>query len=182
MEHPQILPEDTADDDDSPVIVVDDNDGLLAECLIEDRRWIDLMDSAFQQQLATAFRACLERSGVDRAEVTVMLADNDRLAELNSAHRNKSGPTNVLSFPDDQDDDYLGDMALAFGVMQGEAETMGITMKHHLLHLLVHGLLHLLGHDHETDTDATVMEALETEILAVFGIADPYAVQESSAS
>ena len=41
--------------------------------------------------------------------------------------------------------------------------------------LLVHGLLHLFGHDHLEDDEAERMEALETEILARLGIADPYA-------
>ena len=39
---------------------------------------------------------------------------------------------------------------------------------------MVHGFLHLLGYDHETDAEAGAMEALEAEILATLGIADPY--------
>ena len=45
----------------------------------------------------------------------------------------------------------------------------------HYRHLLVHGFLHLIGYDHETDAEAERMEALETEILARLGVADPYA-------
>ena len=48
-------------------------------------------------------------------------------------------------------------------------------MVHHAAHLIVHGLLHLAGYDHETgEEDADKMEALEIEILAKMGIADPY--------
>ena len=39
---------------------------------------------------------------------------------------------------------------------------------------MVHATLHLLGYDHIEDEDAALMEALETEILAKLGIADPY--------
>ncbi|MDH3811339.1 MAG: rRNA maturation RNase YbeY, partial [Gammaproteobacteria bacterium] len=38
----------------------------------------------------------------------------------------------------------------------------------------VHGTLHLLGFDHETETEAAEMEALETRILSEHGVADPY--------
>jgi probable rRNA maturation factor len=40
---------------------------------------------------------------------------------------------------------------------------------------VVHGFLHILGYDHITDEEASVMESLETSILATLGIADPYA-------
>jgi probable rRNA maturation factor len=46
----------------------------------------------------------------------------------------------------------------------------------HTLHLAVHGALHLLGHNHENPREANRMERLEREILAEFGIADPYAM------
>ena len=39
----------------------------------------------------------------------------------------------------------------------------------------MHGVLHLLGHDHGDDAEAAAMEALETEVLAGLGVADPYA-------
>ena len=47
----------------------------------------------------------------------------------------------------------------------------------HYAHLLVHGMLHLQGFDHENDTDAGVMEALETEIVTKLGYPDPYKSQ-----
>jgi probable rRNA maturation factor len=43
---------------------------------------------------------------------------------------------------------------------------------------MVHGLLHLMGFDHETDADATVMERIETEILGKMGINAPYTEYE----
>jgi probable rRNA maturation factor len=38
----------------------------------------------------------------------------------------------------------------------------------------VHGSLHLLGFDHVEDTDAAVMESLETQILASLDYPCPY--------
>ena len=55
---------------------------------------------------------------------------------------------------------------------------MGISPADHLRHLVVHGLLHLLGYDHIEAAEADEMEALESQILATMGIADPYAGSE----
>ena len=56
-----------------------------------------------------------------------------------------------------------------------EAVAQGISLADHLRHLTAHGVLHLLGYDHEIDSEAEAMEALERRILAGLGIADPYA-------
>ena len=40
---------------------------------------------------------------------------------------------------------------------------------------MLHGILHLLGYDHIDDGEAEIMEALETKLLAILGIDDPYA-------
>jgi probable rRNA maturation factor len=69
----------------------------------------------------------------------------------------------------------LGDLALAYETCAREAEEKSVPLDHHATHLIVHGLLHLAGYDHETgEEDADKMEALEIEILAKMGIADPY--------
>jgi probable rRNA maturation factor len=87
--------------------------------------------------------------------------------------RGKDKPTNVLSFPA-AEPGYLGDVAIAYGVMAGQARAEGKKPADHATHLAVHGTLHLLGYDHVRDKDARIMEALEVEILARLGIADPY--------
>ena len=48
-------------------------------------------------------------------------------------------------------------------------------LRHHVLHLTVHGVLHLLDYDHESQSDAEIMEGLEAEVLAEldrYGAAD----------
>jgi len=67
-----------------------------------------------------------------------------------------------------------GDIVLARETVEREAAAEGIPFVHHFTHLVVHGFLHILGYDHVDDDDATTMEALETEILGVLGIPDPY--------
>lgn len=129
------------------------------------------------------FCALVPVPGADRlCDVSIVLADDDRVAALNREYRGKDGPTNVLSFPatgGPLPDDLsmpvlLGDVVIAFGVCQAEAEAAGVTITNHLSHLVVHGMLHLLGWDHETDAEAGRMETLETDILKDLNIPDPY--------
>lgn len=113
-----------------------------------------------------------------KGSVTVLLADDASVADLNVRFRSKAGPTNVLSFPaPDNPEAHLGDLALAFGVCQAEALAQGKRLDHHLQHLVVHGVLHLLGLDHITDDEAEEMEALERQVLQGLGVPDPYAAE-----
>lgn len=115
------------------------------------------------------------------AEISVLLAGDARVRDLNRAYRGIDAPTNVLAFgsgparPPPGAPLLLGDVVVAFGVAYGEAQDGGLDFSHHLSHLVVHGVLHLLGYDHETDDDAETMERREAAALADLGIADPYA-------
>ena len=125
-------------------------------------------------RLRRAARITLESSGRKGGDLTLLLADDARLHALNLSFRAKDKPTNVLSFPA-RADDYLGDVAIAYGVTQREAREQGKSFSHHATHLAVHGVLHLLGYDHETARAAKIMEPLEVAILGELGIGDPYA-------
>jgi len=112
------------------------------------------------------------------AELSVVLTDDARIADLNKAWRGKDGPTNVLSFPAARmpgaEAALLGDVVLARETIGREAEAQGKSFVDHLSHLTVHGVLHLLGYDHAAEAEADEMEALERNILEDLGIADPY--------
>lgn len=126
-------------------------------------------------------------------EVAVKLSNDDEVQTLNRDYRGKDKATNILSFPQTQPDlleamaasvsgpaagddgeAILGDMILARDVCVTEAEEKGIALETHVTHLIVHGTLHLLGYDHIGEQEASDMEALEIQILAGLGIADPY--------
>ncbi|SMH55589.1 rRNA maturation RNase YbeY [Azospirillum agricola] len=118
------------------------------------------------------------------AELSVVLADDALVHQLNRDYRGKDKPTNVLSFALTEADEpepvegapvLLGDVILAFETVRREAAEQNKAPADHMTHLVVHGVLHLLGYDHETDDEAEEMEALETRLLADLGIADPYA-------
>jgi probable rRNA maturation factor len=70
-------------------------------------------------------------------------------------------------------------LVLCGPVVAQEAKENKKTLTAHYAHLLVHGTLHAQGFDHETsDADADAMEALEVQILADVGVANPYKVQK----
>lgn len=128
----------------------------------------------------------LESGDADDAyEISIVLADDAFVRELNRQYRNIDAPTNVLSFPSGDDDGYgpclLGDVILAYETIQLEAGAAGKPMLDHVSHLIIHGVLHLLGFDHEDEQEAAEMEALETAILARLGIADPYTAEAGRA-
>jgi probable rRNA maturation factor len=86
-----------------------------------------------------------------RGEVTVALISDARMRTLNRAYRGKDYATDVLSFPID-DGTFLGDIAIATGVAERQADEAGHPVGTELKILALHGLLHLLGYDHERDS------------------------------
>jgi len=98
----------------------------------------------------------LASDGVEDGHVAVEFVVAERIAELNEAHRGKSGPTDVLSFPIDE-----------AGATAGPRELGDIVIcpdhTEDLREAVVHGALHLTGMDHETDEGE--MLALQAELL-----------------
>lgn len=139
--------------------------------VIEESKWRARRGIA--ARLRKAAETALAHEGARGAALTVLLAGDGKLRALNRAFRGKDRPTNVLSFPA-RAPDYLGDIALAYGVTAREARERRTSFADHAAHLVVHGVLHLLGYDHESDRDARVMEPKEVEILGGLGVRDPY--------
>jgi probable rRNA maturation factor len=132
-----------------------------------------------ERQVRAAIAAAAARKP-SAGEVSVLLADDAAVKALNRDWRGIDKPTNVLSFPSATPKAagvpaLLGDIAIAFETLDREAKAENRPFLHHLAHLTVHGYLHLLGYDHQTDSEAEAMEALEREILAAMLIPDPYA-------
>ncbi len=113
------------------------------------------------------------------AEVTLRLVDAVESQELNRDYRGKDYPTNVLTFPLN-DEPLMGDIVLCAPVVAKEALEQHKSLEAHYAHLTVHGVLHLQGYDHEREPDAEAMEALETQILSKLGYADPYRILENA--
>jgi probable rRNA maturation factor len=109
-----------------------------------------------------------------------VFTDDASVRVLNRQYRGQDRATNVLSFPaaplhPGRLGPLLGDIVMARETIAAESAAAGLDFADHLTHLMIHGFLHLVGHDHESDDEAAIMERLETAILGRLGIADPYA-------
>ncbi len=100
----------------------------------------------------SAVLATLEEVGIDEGHLAVELVDEKRIHELNLRFRDRDRPTDVLSFPIDEDGSDPGPRELG-DVVVCEAHCEDVT------EAVVHGVLHLCGFDHETDRG----EMLETQ-------------------
>jgi probable rRNA maturation factor len=145
---------------------------------VEDERWSTI---AHLEEILQKAAAALNARQSFAGEINLILVDDDAMRDLNKTWRGKDKPTNVLSFPAPRgltmppgETAPLGDIAMSYDTLAMEAVRDHKTLSDHLQHLFIHGLLHLLGHDHETETEALEMEALEVEILSGLGIANPY--------
>ena len=96
-------------------------------------------------------------AGIEDGHLAVEFVDAARIAELNGEHRGRPGPTDVLSFPVDENGAAVGPRELGDVVICPEHTE-------DLLEAVVHGVLHLTGMDHETDQGE--MLAVQAEIMA----------------
>jgi probable rRNA maturation factor len=134
-------------------------------------------------------RAVLEAEGIrGGAEVSLLFVDEPTITELNERFLGKEGPTDVLSFPIEDEPlasgrtpdaggpgpgeqsepeapALLGDVVICPRVAARNAQTGGVSYDDELALLVVHGTLHLLGWDHELDEEAERMEARERALL-----------------
>ena len=150
-------------------------------------RWETLVRSAAEAAVAESAFPQLVKS--ERPiELSIRLATDGEVKELNTRWRGKDKPTNVLSFPQCAPEELsriapagpevmLGDIVLARGVCEREAQEKGVSLEEHATHLLIHGTLHLLGYDHQDDGSAEDMERREVRALERLGISDPYEVR-----
>ncbi len=114
-----------------------------------------------------------------RAEVSVTFTDNEGIHALNREYRNVDRPTDVLSFPLSDGEDYdtdgdavlLGDIVISLERAQTQAEEYGHSFEREVAFLTVHSMLHLLGYDHETSPEnERDMFARQDEILMSAGM------------
>lgn len=150
---PTVVVSDERDPDDSPDVTIDLS------------RW---------ERLATAVLFEEEATG----ELTLTFVDVADIVELNDQHMGQAGPTDVLSFPMDDDATdgaidgamdgvprLLGDIVISPAVAAGQFADHAGTLDDELALLVTHGILHVLGHDHAEPGETAVMRRRELELL-----------------
>jgi len=134
-------------------------------------------DDAIQLWVTQAVAAA-NRSVPSSPELSIRITDMDEAAQFNETYRDKTGATNVLSFPatppPETDSGLLGDLVICAPLVIKEAKTQDKQATAHWAHLVMHGVFHLLGYDHQTAAEAEAMEMLEIDALASVGYANPY--------
>jgi probable rRNA maturation factor len=142
-----------ADDDQPPLIALDDRQG----------------DAVDLEGLMTLARATLLGEGIVDAELSISLVTEEEIAGLHERYLHEAGPTDVLSFPldDEAGEDglrQLGDVVIAPAIA---ARNNPDDPAAELRLLLVHGILHLLGHDHMDDEERAEMWARQERYSGV---------------
>ena len=155
---------------------------ISIDIAVEAPGWPDEAElDALARRVVDAGVAELSLSPPEGCELSLLFTDDARMQVLNRDWRGKDKPTNVLSFPafpatpGGKVPPMLGDIAVARETVAREAEEEQKPFRDHLSHMITHGFLHLLGYDHETDSEAEIMEFAERRILARLAIPDPYA-------
>jgi probable rRNA maturation factor len=152
----------------------------------------DFADLVNEVDLTEAVAAALVAGSAEAdANVSVVIADDELVRELNDTHRGLDEHTDVLAFSFTHEGDYygeepqdvaedmdfvlppgesepLGEVIVSYPQAQRQADTAGHSLEKEMTVLLIHGTLHLLGHDHMEPDDEAIMKPLEAQALAAF--------------
>ncbi len=141
----------------------------------------------YEEMISKAAEAVLECENHDfDAEISVTLTDNEEIREINREHRGIDKETDVLSFPlydfetpsvfdevqvsIDGDVRVLGDIVISVEKIIAQAAEYGHSVEREMSYMTVHSMLHLLGYDHMTDEDKTLMRSREEKVMEYLNI------------
>ncbi len=129
-----------------------------------------------QESIRRTAQAILDALDSPEAELSLLIVDDRRIAELNRQYLQREGPTNVIAFPMREGETsqpptpLLGDVVISAETAQREAFEADMDVSLRFAQLLVHGILHLFGYDHESGgAEALEMDARSHELLNRIG-------------
>lgn len=131
----------------------------------------------------SAVRATLKAHDAEVCEVSILLTDDSDIRNLNRDYRKIDEPTDVLAFAmrDGEDNsvnpNLLGDLVISLETAARQAETanegLSVTsssVETEVVMLTIHGTLHLLGYDHQTQDEATIMFEKQKAIFSLLQV------------
>ena len=146
----------------------------------------DLMAIAPEPLVVKTVDSVLKELGVDDVEISCAFVSDESIRALNLTYRQKDESTDILSFPQiDEDDDgfmfnaegmddegfdgpeLLGDMIISLESMRLNCETFTVDEREELMRLLIHGTLHLLGEDHKSNDELEPMLQQQERLLDI---------------
>ena len=102
----------------------------------------------------------MSREGVER-DIFIVFVSCDKMKEMNNRFFGRDNATDVLSFPADQKEDYLGEILICPSVLKNKKN-----IQWEVLHLVAHGAFHLLGQHHEhTEDGYDIIHKKEVEVI-----------------
>ena len=141
------------------------------EILIENRQ---LLLKIKPRLIRSKLKKILSALVSEPVQLSVVFVDDSDIALLNQQYLNRSGPTNVISFPMREGEfahlhpELLGDVVISVETAAREARELSQSVEERIDFLLVHGILHLLGYDHEkSERDMELMEDKSNELMEI---------------
>ncbi|HKR22715.1 MAG TPA: rRNA maturation RNase YbeY [Pyrinomonadaceae bacterium] len=125
------------------------------------------IDTQTWESFAAKALDAIGKHGKQGSSATIAFVSDTNIRKLNQQFRNIDKPTDVLSFPANEEDN-LGDIAISVQTAAAQAKENGLTFEGETAQLILHGLLHLSGYDHETDNGE--MNRLELRLRKKLGI------------
>jgi len=128
------------------------------------------------EALQRAVTELMRSAGLGENEVTIVLLDDETMAELNRRDRGVGGPTDVLSYPTHEPTDvgfpdvpHLGDVLISLDTAATQAEAVGHSLALEVATLAAHGLTHLRGLDHREPAEWEPFEAAQERARQLIG-------------
>jgi len=127
-----------------------------------------------EEKIRQKAQAILNALDSPESELSVLIVNDQLIAELNSEYLHRKGPTNVIAFPMQEGEftginpNLLGDVVISIDTAEKEGRGAGIPTEERFDELLVHGILHLFGYDHEGNEDeAQIMEGKTRMLMEI---------------
>lgn len=126
------------------------------------------------EQLTAAVHAILRDSPYPSSSISLVIVDDPTIHDLNRQYLDHDYPTDVLSFPLEEDGDRLvGELIVSADTAISNASEYGWAAVNELLLYVVHGTLHLVGYRDKQPAEVTEMRRAEHKYLAELGIEVP---------
>jgi len=130
---------------------------------------IEIQSSIYRDDIVDQLNAwaklTLNHISITKSYIEIMIVDQAQGEYYNMVYRKKPGPTNVLSFPDDNNG---GLIILCDPVINDESQDLNKTLDERYFQVFTHGILHLCGYTHDLDEDAKIMEHIEDKLFEIF--------------
>ena len=135
--------------------------------------WTVPRDGLDDEGVVRAVEAALADGGRPGLELSVVLVDDARLAELHGRFLDDPTPTDVMAFDlGDEDGGPAGEVYVSVERARALAAERGVGLDRELALYLVHGALHLCGHDDHAEEERAAMRRAEARVLAGLGYPD----------